>query len=97
VKEESKTVIEMNIDTYRGLRSEGTRAVYDDANQKEVLVQAVIADTGSLILSTSGATGTIEAIRAAREKGIHVISRADYLSQAKSLRSAGAGSSERAK
>jgi CPA2 family monovalent cation:H+ antiporter-2 len=86
------TVIEMNIETYRSLRSEGTRAVYGDANQGEVLQQARIADAGSLILSTSGAAGMIEAIRTAREMnpGIHVVSRADYLTQTESLRSAGA-------
>jgi CPA2 family monovalent cation:H+ antiporter-2 len=86
------TVIELNIDTHCSLRSEGTRAVYGDANQGEVLQQAGTADAGSLILTTSGAAGMIEAIRAAREMNprIHVVSRADYLKQTEPLRSAGA-------
>ncbi len=86
------TVIEMNIDTFRALRSAGERAVYGDSNQREVLEQAGIATAGSFILSTSGAAGTLEAIRAAREMnpGILVVSRADYLGQTESLHSAGA-------
>ncbi len=86
------TVIEMNIDTYRALRNAGQRAVYGDSNQREVLEQAGIATAGSFILSTSGASGTLEAIRAAREMNprLLVVSRADYLGQTESLRSAGA-------
>ena len=82
----------MNIETHRMLRSEGYRAVFGDANQREVLEQAGIADVSSLILSTSGSAGATEAIRVAREinPGIHVVSRADYLSETESLRSAGA-------
>ena len=86
------TIIEMNLETWRTLRSEGTPAVYGDSNQKDVLEQAGIAQAGSLILSTSGSAGMVEAIRTARElnPAIHVISRADYLTQTESLRSAGA-------
>jgi CPA2 family monovalent cation:H+ antiporter-2 len=82
----------MNLETWRTLRSEGTPAVYGDSNQKDVLEQAGIAQAGSLILSTSGSAGMVEAIRTARElnPAIHVVSRADYLTQTESLRSAGA-------
>jgi CPA2 family monovalent cation:H+ antiporter-2 len=86
------SIIEMNIETHRKLRSEGQRAVYGDANQREVLEQSGIAGAASLILSTSGSAGSTEAIRLARQMspGIHVVSRADYLNEAESLRSAGA-------
>lgn len=86
------TVIEMNIDTYRLLQKEGTRAVYGDSNQHTVLEHAGIANAVGLILSTSGSAGLFETIRAARERNpsIHVVSRADYLRQVSSLRSAGA-------
>jgi len=86
------TVIEMNIDTYRKLRSEGQAAVYGDANQKEVLEQAGIARAASLILSSSGTAAATEAVRVARElnPGIHVVARADYLLETEILRRAGA-------
>jgi len=86
------TIVEMNLDTYRGLRREGHRAVYGDANQREVLEQAGITAATSLILSASGSAGAVEAIRMAREinPGIQVIARADYLGQTESLRKAGA-------
>jgi CPA2 family monovalent cation:H+ antiporter-2 len=86
------TIIEMNIDTHKSLRAKGYRAVYGDANQREVLEQAGVARAASFILSTSGSAGASEAIRIARELNprIHVVSRVDYLNQAETLRTAGA-------
>jgi len=86
------TVIEMNLDTIRALRAEGFRTVYGDANRREVLEQAGIHSAASFILSASGTAGAAEAVRAAREinPGIHVVARADYLSEAATLRKAGA-------
>ena len=86
------TIIEMNIATHGRLRSEGRRAVYGDANQREVLEQAGVAHARSLILSASGAIDATEAIRTARELNprIHVVARAGYLSEAEPLRQAGA-------
>ncbi len=86
------TIIEMNIDTHRFLTASGYRVVYGDANQEEVLNKAGIASAASFILSTSGSAGFLEAIRLARRlnPGIHIVSRADYLAQAGTLRQAGA-------
>ena len=86
------TVIEMNIDTMRTLRAAGYPAVYGDANRREVLEQAGVGGAASLILSASGTAGATEAVRGAREinPGIHVVARADYLSEAGTLRNAGA-------
>jgi CPA2 family monovalent cation:H+ antiporter-2 len=86
------TVIEMNIDTYRRLRAEGQPAVYGDAGQSEVLAQAGIATASSLILSASGFAGATETVRLGRElnPAIHVVVRADYLSEISRLRAAGA-------
>jgi CPA2 family monovalent cation:H+ antiporter-2 len=85
-------IIEMNIETHRGLKAAGLRAVYGDANQREVLEEAGIAGAESLIVSSSGAEGTTEAIRVAREinPGIHVIARSDFAGQAAGLKKAGA-------
>lgn len=86
------TVIEMNIETHRRLRSEGYPVVYGDANRREVLEQAGIARAASLILSASGTAAATEAVRAAREinPSIQVVARADYLRESKLLRAAGA-------
>jgi CPA2 family monovalent cation:H+ antiporter-2 len=86
------TVIEMNIDTHRKLRSEGSAAVYGDANRRDVLEQAGIARAASLILSASGTAANTEAVRAAREINpyIHVVARADFLGETEVLRRAGA-------
>jgi CPA2 family monovalent cation:H+ antiporter-2 len=85
-------IIEMNIDTHMKLRAAGFRSVHGDANQREVLEQAGIESAASLIVSTSGADGAAEAIRIARQlnPGIHIISRVEFLSQARALRQAGA-------
>ncbi len=86
------TIIEMNIETHRKLRETGIRAVYGDANQREVLEQAGLATAASFILSTSGTAESSEGIRIARQINphLHVVSRVDFLSLAPVLRRAGA-------
>jgi CPA2 family monovalent cation:H+ antiporter-2 len=86
------TIIEMNVETVRGLRRQGQRAVYGDANQANVLEEAGIVNARTIILSASGAAGAAEAIREARRINprIHVVARADYLGQAASLLGVGA-------
>lgn len=86
------TIVEMNINTIHRLRDKGVRAVYGDANQREVLEQAGIKDATSLILSASGSSESTIAIGIARELNpkIHVVTRADYLRQTDSLQNAGA-------
>jgi len=85
-------IIEMNFETHKRLRAAGYRSVHGDANQGDVLEQAGIARAASLIVSTSGSSGAMEAIRIARQVNpqIHIVSRVDYLSQAEALRKAGA-------
>jgi CPA2 family monovalent cation:H+ antiporter-2 len=86
------TVIEMNIETHRRLRSEGCTAVYGDANRRDVLEKAGVGRAASLIMSSSGTAGATEAVRTARELNpdIHVVARADYLRETELLRQAGA-------
>lgn len=86
------TIIEMNIETHKKLRAEGYSAVYGDANQREVLEQAGVANAVSFILSSSGAADASEGIRIARQLNprLHVVSRVDFLRQADILRKAGA-------
>jgi CPA2 family monovalent cation:H+ antiporter-2 len=86
------TIIEMNLDTCRKLRSEGHRAVYGDATRKNVLEQAGLAHADTLILSASGMAGSADAVRAALEMNprIQIVARADYLRETEVLRRAGA-------
>jgi CPA2 family monovalent cation:H+ antiporter-2 len=86
------TVIEMNLDTTRALRADGIPAIYGDATQNEVLEQAGVKGAVSLILSSSGAAGAVQAIANAREQnpGILVIARADFVGQTATMLKAGA-------
>jgi CPA2 family monovalent cation:H+ antiporter-2 len=85
-------VVEMNVDTHLKLRAEGREAVHGDANQREVLEQAGVAEADTLILSAAGSGGYSEAVRMAREMNprIHVVARAEFLKDAEVLRQAGA-------
>jgi CPA2 family monovalent cation:H+ antiporter-2 len=85
------TVIELNIDTVRGLRQEGMSAVYGDARDPNTLVAAGIRHASTLIVSGAD-TGAPEMIRAARElnPNQHIFVRGAYLRDVPKLRSAGA-------
>jgi CPA2 family monovalent cation:H+ antiporter-2 len=86
------TIVEMNIETFRRLRDSGIQAVFGDANQRAVLEAAGVEQAASLILSASGSSDAVEAIRIARSLNpdIHVVVRADYVSQSAVMRKAGA-------
>jgi CPA2 family monovalent cation:H+ antiporter-2 len=86
------TVIEMNVETVRRLRTEGVAAVYGDANHPETLMEAGVARAGTLFLTASGLTGAEEVVRIARElnPAVRVVARSAYLRQRKGLRKAGA-------
>lgn len=86
------TVIEMNLDTARTLWAEGSRAIYGDATQHEILEQAGVKDAMSLILSSSGSAAAVQAIRNAREQNplIMVIARTDFVGQTETMLKAGA-------
>ncbi len=86
------TVIEMNVETVRRLRTEGVTAVYGDANHPETLKAAGIALAGTLFLTSSGLTGAEEVVRAARElnPALQVVARSAYLRERPGLRKAGA-------
>src|SRR5262249_57555194 len=60
------TIIEMNIETHKSLRAQGYRAVYGDANQREVLEQAGVGTAGRFLFRTSGGGGASEGVRNAR-------------------------------
>jgi CPA2 family monovalent cation:H+ antiporter-2 len=86
------TIVEMNLETVRGLRSEGIQAFYGDASHRETMLQAGVADAGTLILSAGGLHGVEEMIRTARELNpkIRILARATYLYERPQWYAAGA-------
>lgn len=86
------SVIEMNLETVRRLRSQGIDAVYGDASHANVLQAAQIQHSGTLILSASGLASAQELIRVARELNprVRVIVRTAYLRENRELAAAGA-------
>lgn len=85
------TIIELNIDTVRALRQEGTSAVYGDARDQDTLVAAGVRHAATLIISGAD-SGAPETIRAARElnPSQHIFARGAYLRDVPKLRAAGA-------
>ena len=85
------TVIELNIDTVRALRQEGTSAVYGDARDPDTLVAAGVRHAATLIISGAD-SGAPETIRMARElnPSQHIFVRGAYLRDVPTLRRAGA-------
>lgn len=85
------TVIDLNLDTVRGLRAEGFAAVYGDVLRAGTLDEAGIATAGSLILSAD-VEDSAELIRQARlaNPNLRVLARCTHLRDAPALRRAGA-------
>ena len=85
------TVIDLNLDTVRQLRSRGVAAIYGDVLRAGTLDEAGIATAGSLILSAD-VEDAAEIIRQARllNPGLRVLARCTHLRDAAALRRAGA-------
>ena len=85
------TVVDLNMDTIRGLRDHGLSAVYGDARHSETLVAAGLRHAGTLIVSGAD-TGSPEVIHRARElnREVHIFVRGGYLRDVPPLRAAGA-------
>ncbi|MGV8074966.1 MAG: cation:proton antiporter [Syntrophobacteraceae bacterium] len=85
------TVIDLNLDTVRGLRAEGHKAVYGDVLRPGTLSEAGIARTGSLILSAD-IEDAAEIIRQSRllNPELRVLVRCNHLRDVPALRRAGA-------
>ncbi|HOX46598.1 MAG TPA: cation:proton antiporter [Myxococcota bacterium] len=85
------TVIDLNLDTVRALKSEGLAALYGDVLRPGTLEEAGIATAGSLILSAD-VEDAAEIIRQARmlNPELRVLVRCTHLRDAPALRRAGA-------
>jgi CPA2 family monovalent cation:H+ antiporter-2 len=86
------TIVELNMDTVRVLRSEGIPAVYGDARHLETLTNAGIATARGLIITVAGMTAVEETIRLARQANpsLQILVRTAYLRERDALRQAGA-------
>ena len=86
------TIIEMNADTVKALRSEGVDAIHGDATNPDVLAAAGIDTAPSFILSGADLPGFEEAFRIARRQNpsVQILARATTLREVPALRAAGA-------
>lgn len=84
------TVVELNHDTVNRLRADGIAAVYGDGSQPEVLERAGVHESQSLIFTAPGSPDAV--IRAAKSLNatLRILARTTYLTEARSLRDAGA-------
>ena len=88
------TVMELNIETVRGLRARDLDAVYGDATRPEALEAAGVRTANILVLGSAGMANATETIRAARALNpkVRVLARASYLQEVAGLVAAGADS-----
>ena len=86
------SIVELNIETVRKLRSEGMRAVYGDANKSQTLEEAGAKEAIGVVLTAPVEGGADLVVRRARELNdrLFVVARSTYLSEVAALKSAGA-------
>ncbi len=86
------TIIEMNADTVKALRSEGVDAIHGDATNPDVLAAAGSDTARSFIVSVADLPGLEEAVRIARRHNpsVQTLARATTLREVPALRAAGA-------
>lgn len=85
------TVIELDLEKSRQLRSEGVPVIYGDASREETLESADISNAGTLILSASSISGPEQIVKEAKalNPSIRIIARTAYARETGALRSAG--------
>jgi len=88
---DSVTVVDLNLDTVRGLKAQGVSAVYGDVTRAEILVEAGVPSAGKLVLSTD-LEGASEVVRRARDlnPALYILVRCAHVRDAAKLREAGA-------
>jgi len=86
------TVIELNLDSVRRLKTFDVRAVYGDASRPDVLIEAGIATAENLILTSGASSVDEEIVRRAKDLNpeIRVLARSQYVRELPKLRRAGA-------
>jgi CPA2 family monovalent cation:H+ antiporter-2 len=86
------TVIELNLDTVRRLRTFDVRAIYGDATRPEILVEAGIKGADNLILTSGAGRVDEEIVRRAKELNpdVTILARSQYVRDLPKLHHAGA-------
>jgi CPA2 family monovalent cation:H+ antiporter-2 len=86
------TVVEMNLESVRGLRNDGIPAEYGDATHEETLVRAGVATARALVLSSGTMSNLAEVIRVAKalRPEIRVLARTNYVREIPTTLAAGA-------
>jgi CPA2 family monovalent cation:H+ antiporter-2 len=84
------TVIDMNLDTVRGLRASGVRAIYGEASQREILETAGIGRAQALVFASNAPPFDTVKNAIALNENIAVMTRTTYLREAPTLRALGA-------
>jgi monovalent cation:H+ antiporter-2, CPA2 family len=86
------TIIEMNMETVRGLHAEGLQAIYGDASHPDVLAAADVAHARSVALTVAGLSAAPELIRLVREMNprVQILARGVSLREQEELKRAGA-------
>ena len=86
------TIIEMNMETVRGLHAEGIAAIYGDASHPDVLGAADVAQARSVALTVAGLSAAPELIRLVREMNprVQIFARGVSLREQEELKRAGA-------
>ncbi len=86
------TIIEMNMETVRGLHVEGIPAIYGDASHPDVLAAAGVAHARSVALTVAGLSSASELIRVVREMNprVQILARGVSLREQEELKRAGA-------
>jgi CPA2 family monovalent cation:H+ antiporter-2 len=86
------TIVELNMETVRGLHADGFAAIYGDASHPDVLAAAGVAQARSVAVTVAGLSSASELIRVAREMNptVQILARSESLREQGDLRRAGA-------
>lgn len=85
-------IVDMNVETVRGLEKSGRAAIYGDVTQQAILADAGIARASHLIVTLPSLEGAANFVITAKELNpdVKVIMRTRYLAEGDALRAAGA-------
>lgn len=85
-------IVDMNVETVRGLEKSGRAAIYGDVTQQAILADAGIARASHLIVTLPSLEGAVNFVITAKELNpdVKVIMRTRYLAEGDALRAAGA-------
>jgi CPA2 family monovalent cation:H+ antiporter-2 len=86
------TIVELNLETVRDLKSQGYKALYGDGNRPDILMDAGIDRATSLVFSAPAEPASIEMVRQIHSINprLLIVARCSYLTEVGQLKHAGA-------